>query len=173
MLLEMNIVRVITMYQLKLTGGREEIRQRNGGPVWAWDGWCVLTTQPVRRGVHEGEISGECTTRDLIVILGVAPTAETTNRVWVPDIAILKVRCVFCPVPVRLVTRIVAFLTKGSVKVFDECAMPGEELASEVDDGIEIHVDVRPVVEIGTVRVEGRDLSVGGIEGWHQRGVVR
>ena len=38
-----------------------------------------------------------------------------------------------CPVPVGLVTRVVAFLTEGGVKILDERTVPREELASEVD----------------------------------------
>ena len=40
------------------------------------------------------------------------------------------------PVPVRLVTSVIAFLLKGDFEVLDVCAMPGQEVTGEVDLGL-------------------------------------
>lgn len=48
----------------------------------------------MRRGVHEGETSGERAAGDLIVVVWVTPAADTAGGVWVPESAVLKVRCV-------------------------------------------------------------------------------
>jgi hypothetical protein len=41
-----------------------------------------------------------------------------------------------CPVPVRLSARVSTFLPKDSFEVLDVCAMPVQELGSEVDLGL-------------------------------------
>lgn len=91
----MNVIRYITIYQGRLTFGCEKIRQGHSGPVWSRNGWRILTAQPVGRGIHEGEVSGECTARNLIVIVGGTPTADPADRVRIPDVAILEIGCVY------------------------------------------------------------------------------
>lgn len=94
MLLEMDKIRFIRVYQGDLTFRREKIRQCHVGPVRAWNNWGILATQPVGRRIHKGEISGKCATRNFVVVVGVTPTADAANRIWIPEVAILEIRCI-------------------------------------------------------------------------------
>ena len=54
-----------------------------------------MAAEPVRDGIGDGEVEGKRAGGNLIVIIGVTPTADTADRVGVPPCAILKVRCVW------------------------------------------------------------------------------
>ena len=75
-----------------MTLGREQSRP---GLTRGVVGWRILAAQPVGRGIGEGETCSKGAGGDLIVIVGVTPTSDSTRGVWVPEGTILKVRRVY------------------------------------------------------------------------------
>lgn len=90
-LLEVDEICNKAVYQGLLNLGGELRRQGRHDPVCTSSGRCILAADPMRRGIHEGEVGGEGTVGDLIVVVGVTPAANAA----LPEIAILEVRCVF------------------------------------------------------------------------------
>jgi len=54
-----------------------------------------MAADRVRDGIRDGEAGGKCAGIDLVVIIGVTPTPNTADGVWVPPRAVLKVRRVW------------------------------------------------------------------------------
>ena len=90
--LETNEITLKTVYHGRLTLRREYGRQelvRIIGIIWR-----IPATKPVRRGIRDDEVVGECTVGNLIVIIGVAPTAHPASGIGIPESAVLEIRCV-------------------------------------------------------------------------------
>ena len=49
----------------------------------------------MRRGVREGEVGGESTVGDLIILIGVTPTPDAAGGIGIPEGAVLEIRCVY------------------------------------------------------------------------------
>ena len=90
-LLKINEVRYVSIYQGLLALRREKIRE---GLTSGRIDCRVLTADPVRRGVHKGEVVSECAGGNLIIIVGVTPTADSAVGIWIPESAVLKIRCI-------------------------------------------------------------------------------
>jgi len=57
-------------------------------------GRVIHATKPVRRGIRDREAIGECTVGNLIVIVGVTPTADAAGGIGVPERAVPEIWCV-------------------------------------------------------------------------------
>ena len=111
----------------------------------------ILAAEPVGGGIGKGKARSESAVGNLIVVIGVAPTPDAGGGIGVPERSALEVRCIYDnagqfssagtirrghtkrPVPIRLSAGVSAFLLENSFEVLDICAMPGQELGSEVD----------------------------------------
>lgn len=91
-LLETNEIRHITIYQGRLTLGREQSRP---GLTCGVIDRRILAAQTVRGRINEGEVGSKCACGDLIVIVRSTPTSDPTRRVWVPESTILEIRRVY------------------------------------------------------------------------------
>jgi hypothetical protein len=111
----------------------------------------ILATEPVRQGIGEGKACGESAVGNPIVVIGVAPTPDGGCGTGVPESTVHEIRCI-CnkfgqfnnagttrqdhtkrPVPVGLSAGVPALLLESGFEVLNICAMPWQELGSEVD----------------------------------------
>jgi len=87
--LETTEITLKTVYHGHLTLRRECVRQelvRIDGTIWR-----IPATKPVRQGIRDDEVVGECTVGNLIVIIGVTPTSHPASGIGIPESAVLEV----------------------------------------------------------------------------------
>jgi len=87
--LETNEITLESVYHSRLTLRRECVRQKLVRIIGI--SWRIPATKPVRRGIRDEEAIGECTVGNLIVIVGVTPTAHPASGIGIPESAVLEV----------------------------------------------------------------------------------